>query len=414
MQDKRFTWIHSGQTGAPQMDGVKLSEGQLLKVLDAGLVTGFNTQNAIKATSTASTVTLTYAAGHGYELRQLIEVNGATDTKLNGRHRVIEKTKETITLDAKGVTVFTGSIITKIAPLGFESMFGDTDPLKRAYRSANLQGTRTVLYLDASLPTGHGYNTANPSKRLMVNICQDMTVLGTQINSYTDAVNKKTTYKNGSLFWYQARPYTKTDPTVNVEFRPWVIVGNGDVFYLFNEWQDYNPIGNKLRDLYAFGDVTSLGGATDQYNCLWIGAITKNDADTMYQASTGGQIGGDIDTTPIGFFIKDHTGTGTLQNFVFSTDGSAAVRNTGHSAEVPLIPFPNPVSQSILGFPIYTLTKKGLRALMPRLLSIPQHIQNNIATYDLAITGNILTVAVFYSSQTSGIENGFYAIDLGD
>lgn len=46
MSDKRFTWIHSGQLNAPQMDGVKLSEGQMLKVLDAVLATGFNPQTA--------------------------------------------------------------------------------------------------------------------------------------------------------------------------------------------------------------------------------------------------------------------------------------------------------------------------------------------------------------------------------
>ena len=414
MQDNRFTWMHSGQSGAPQMDGVKLSEGQILKVLDAGLVNGFNPQNAASVTGTASTVTITYAGPHGYELRQLVLISGATDAKLNARHRIIEKTRETITIDAKGITSFTGTIVTKIAPLGFESIFGSNDPLKRAYRSANLQGTRTVLYLDASLPTGHGYNSTNPAKRLMVSLCQDMTVLGTQINSYTDAVNKKTTNKNGSLFWYQARPYTRTEPTISVEYRPWVIVGNGDVFYLFNEWQDYNTMGYKLRDLYAFGDVPSLGGSTDQYSCMWIGAIVQNDADVMYQASTGGQIGGDIDSAPIGFFIKDHTGTGTLQNFVFSVDGTAGYHYTGHSTDTPLIPFPNPVSQSILGFPIYTITKKGLRSFMPRLLSIPQHMQSNIASYDLTITDNLLTVAVFYANRTSGTENGFYAINLGD
>lgn len=414
MQDKRFTWMHSGQTGAPQMDGVKLSEGQMLNVLDAGLVNGFNPQNVSTVKVTASSVTLTYATDHGYELRQLVLVTGATDAKLNGKHRVIAKTRETITLDAKGVTVTTGTITTKIAPLGFESIFGNSTPLKRAYRSANLEGTRTVLYLDASLPTGHGYNATNPAKRLMVDLCEDMTVLGTQINSYTSTINKRGTYKNGSLFWYQARPYTKTEPTVSVEFRPWVIVGNGDVFYIFNEWQDYNAMGNKLRDLYAFGDVDSLGGDTDQYNCMWMGAITENDIDGIYQASTGGQIGGDIDSAGVGFFIKDHTGVGTIQKFVLSPDGRAAVGYSGHSLDVPLIPFPNPASQSMVCLPLHTLTNKGLRATMPRLMSIPQHLQSNIATHDLTITGNILTVAVFYTNRTSGLENGFYAIDLGD
>ena len=414
MSDKRFTWIHSGQLNAPQMDGVKLSEGQMLKVLDAVLATGFNPQTATSATGTTTNVTLTFPGEHGYELKQIVTITGATDAKLNGRHRVLARTRETITVDAKGVTAFTGTIVAKVAPLGFESLFGDTVPLKRAYRSTNIESTRTVLYLDGTIPTGAGYNTANPTKRYMVDLCENMTTLGTQINSYTAVINNKTKSKNGSMFWYQARPSGKLDPCTATDFRSWVIVGNGDVFYLFNEWQDYSVLDSKLRDLYVFGDIDSLGADADQYNCVWAGSMQANDIDGLHHASLGASVGGDIDSYPTGFFIKEYTGIGTLQPFSFTTNGSVTEKSSGKSVETYAIPTPNPVSQSLICFPIHGLTKSGLRGTFPGLMYLPQDLNNNRASYDLAFTGNVITVATALGRNSSSTDNGFYAIDLGE
>lgn len=414
MRDSRFTWMHSGQTGAAQMDGVKLSDGQILKVLDSALIDGFNPQNVVSATIVTTGVKLTYAEEHGYETRQLVTVTGATDVKLNGKHRVIEKTSTTLIIDCVGVSDVTGTMVTRVAPLGFESIFGNTTANKRAYRSTNLEGTRTVLYLDASLPTGHGYSSTNPAKRVMVSMCENMTVLGTEINSYTKTINAKTTRKNGTLFWYQARPSTRTEPTTSIEYRSWVIVGNGDVFYLLNDWQDWTTQEYKLRDMYAFGDVLSLGGETDQHNCMWIGAIAPNDEDKYSTASTGGELGGDVATSPIGLFIKDHTGVGDVQPFVMTTGGYSTVQQSGHNTDALTIPTPNPASSSLICFPIHALTKKGIRGSLPGILALPHHMNNNIGGWDKVITKDILTVAVFYSRATTGYENGFYAFDMGD
>lgn len=415
MTDSRFTWMHSGQKNAPQMDGSKLSEGQILNVLDAALVDGFNSLTSLSATTDSSTVTLEFGVEHGFEIKQLLTISGATDAKLNGRHRVVRKTLTGVTVSAVGVTDATsGTVVVKVAPLGFQSIFGNTTPLKRAYRSENTQSTRTVLFLDASLPTGAGYNTTNPAKRLMVSLCQDMQTIGVEINSYTAAFNKKPTVKNGNMFWYQSRPSTKLEAATSSEFRSWVIVGNGDVFYLFNEWQDYSAVTGKSRDFYAFGDIKSLGGANDVYNCMWIGSMQPNDIDGAHMSTTGAVIGGDIATAPIGMFIKSHTGVGSLQPLVFTTNGTSTISNSGASTDSTPIPMPNPVSQSIVCFPVMGLTTNGLRGVFNNLYAIPQNFNNNAASYDLKIIGNILTVAVLKDRLNTSNDLGFYAIDLGD
>lgn len=413
MSDKRFTWMHSGQVGAPQMDGVKLSEGQFLKVLDAALVNGFNSKTASSTVTNNTSVTITFPGEHGYELKQLVTISGATDVKLNGRHRVISKTRETITINAVGVTVVTGTIVVKVSSLQFESLFGDSVAAKRAYRSSNVTGTQTVIYLDGTLPTGAGYNTANPAKRYMVDLCENMEVLGTMINGYTTVINNKTKNKNGSMFWYQARPSGKLDPCVATDYRSWVLVGNGDIFYLFNEWQDYSALGNKQRDLYIFGDIVSLGDNADQYNCVWAGSMQPNDVDGLYQCSLGASVGGDLDSYPTGFFIKEYTGIGTLQPYTFTVDGSITEKHTGRNLNAHAIPTPNPVSQSLICFPIHALTKTGLRGSFPGLMYLPHNLNSNLASYDLVLTDNVLTVAVGSSRSTSSLDNGFYAIDLG-
>lgn len=418
MQDNRFTWMHAGQVGAPQMTGEKLSEGQILKVLDAGLVNGFNPQNASTVQGTTSTVTLKYMGAHGYELRQLITVSGATDAKLNGRHRIIEKTSDTITIDAKDVSTLTGTITTKISPLGFESMFGDTEPLKRAYRSANLQGTRTVLYLDASLPIGHGYNSANPAKRVMVDLCEDMTTLGTQINSYTSTFNNRPAVRNGQMFWYQARGYEKNVAVNDAVQNNWVIIGNGDFFYLFNDWSR-NSVGIvKHRDWYAFGDVPSFY-SDDKFNCFWAGLINKNDITPMYWAANSATLGGDPNLleysgrTPyaVGFFIKPKNGIGSLQSVSLSLGAlEEYTLASGSSFNITLVD--NLEADTLIALPTYLSAKNLLRAQALKLLALPYSLGNNLG-FDLSVSGDYLFVALSVDGHQDN-EWGYFAFDLGD
>lgn len=413
MSDK-FTWMHSGQIGAPQMNGAAGSNGQMLQVLDACLIDGFNPQTVTVVTKTATTVTLTFGVSHGYELSQIIEVSGATDAALNGQHRITHKTDTTITIDAVGVAVTTGTITTKVAPLEWESMFGSADPLKRAYRSLDTTSTQTVLYLDMTLPTGHGYNATNPAKRAMVSICEDMTTLGVQINSYTDLENNYATNPNGTFFWYQARDNSKTTAVNIATNRPWVIAGNGKIFYLFLEWQSYRYTAtSKLRDLYVFGDADSLAGAQDNHNCMWIGSNTPNDVGSLYAATTGAGIGGiNIDSNPIGFFIKKYDGVGLKQNLVMTSNGLSVAFSTGRSSDPNVIPAPNPTSGSLVCFPLYALTNSGLRAEIPKLNAIPQNLADNVGAYDLSVANGVLVVATSERTRANSINNGFYAVDL--
>lgn len=414
MSDKRFTWMHSGQLGAPQMSGASGSNGQMLQVLDSCLDSGYNSQTVVVITKTATTVTLTYGLPHGYELMQLVEVSGATDPLLNGRHRVMSKTTSSVTIDAVGVGVTTGTISTKVAPLDFESIFGSTYPLKRAYRSKNTETTQTVLYLDMSLPAKHGYNAANPAKRAMLSMCEDMTELGVQINSYTDDKNNYAANPNGSLFWYQARSDAKNTAVKYAENFKWAIVGNSDFFIFMNEWSTYSDnAGKGTKDFYLYGDLPSLGGTNDPYNCAVTCSTTNNDANTsLYTPDIGGVMGG-LDN-PTGYFISAFNGVGKLQPFVSSESGRYLPLNittTYYSGRTIDSPYPNPITQSIIGLPIYARVSQGFRAHIPCVKFIPQNMGEAQKTLDCTVLNDVLIVMVqganFYSSDYA-----YFAFDM--
>lgn len=407
--ESRFNWFSSTQMGAEQMTGIKDSEGQFLKVLDSVLITGVNPQSVSSATNTADSAKLTYDVDHGYEVGQLVLVAGATDDNLNGRHRVIAKTELTITIDAIDVAVLTGTITTKVAPLGWQSIFGDSTPLKRAYRSLKPTSTKSVLFLDMSYPTGHGYNSTNPAKRVMVDVCENMTVLGTQINSFTSAFNNRPAIRNGKMFWYQCRDTAKNTAVTAGEQRNWVVVGNDACFFIFNDWKA-SVNAYPQRDTYFFGDMLDLSGATSIRNCGWTGTILANDVGDLYGPTVGGYMGGnpnEMDKAK-GLMMKSADGTGTVSPFVMSVDGGQTIISSGAEGDMYKEDVPNASSQGLLGLPVYTYTSEYLRALIPAMYCIPQHLVANEADFDKRVFDNTLIVGV-----ESNYTLGFLAFDLG-
>lgn len=407
-----FTWMHAGQLGAPQMNGAAGSNGQMLQVLDACLINGFNLQPVVSAAKTATTVTLTYGVAHGYESRQVVMVTGAADALLNGNHRIISLTVNTITIDAVNVTQVTGTITTKVAPLNFESIFGSTDPLKRAYRSKDIQSTQSVLYLDMTYPASSGYNSANPAKRAMVDICEDMTTLGTQVGSYTSAFNKKPTNRNGAMFWYQVRGGSKSEAVTDSVDRSWVIVGNGSFFYFFNNW--YANSESYSRDPFMFGDFNSLA-PSDGYNCLWAGARTANDAATSTQSATQGcQVGGNPSEYTRGFVMSDALGVGKLLPFALDYGARSPITYSGYDQYI--FEYPNPATGGLIALPLYVTTGVSalsvqMRGIMPKFGGVPQKIPDT--SLDKVCVDKHLIVISHYANAT-GADFGCFTIAMGD
>ena len=412
MAKSRVTWMHSGQLGAPQMNGAKNSEGQMLQVLDACLIDGFNLQSVLSAANNIEGCILSFSAAHGYERGQLVQITGATDSSLNGKFRVVNTETDSITVDAVGVTDFTGSIITKVAALGFESIFGSATALQRAYRSPDLNSTRTVLHLDMSLPVGHGYNVANPVKRAMVDMCEDMVELGVQINSYTDAFNRRPTNRNGKMLWYQARDYNKTTPVTHTVNSNWIVIGNNNHFYLLNDWFKSENYASSmlLRDWYFFGDSPSLVGPTDKFNCAWVGSTFTNDVGNAYFGTSTGTFN---DTSlVVGYYIKSHLGTGTLLPFKTYTSNLENIMYSGVSDTNPAN-FRN-LGSNPFGVGVLASTTVGWRGTLPNLYAVPYKSTNNLGPLNFKQSDGSILVAVQSYADYPIATPGYILFNTGD
>ncbi|UZA47376.1 hypothetical protein LP100_06840 [Moraxella bovis] len=236
--------ISSSQPNSPVVAG---ENGQLLTMLDACLIDGFNSQTA----SSYQDGVLTFGIFHGYIKNQYITIS---DNSGQANYRIKDVSDNQVVLYDK--PNLQGVITTKITPLGWESIFGANDPLRRAYRSKNEKSTKTVLFLDMTYPENHGYHATNPARRAMITLCEDMTTLGVPINDYTASINNKLTNPNGSLFINQAKQYDKRHRVVRNQPTQWLVCGDDKLFFLFI---NFSPNGTVLK-MNIFGDFVAIEG----------------------------------------------------------------------------------------------------------------------------------------------------------
>ncbi|AAZ18872.1 hypothetical protein Psyc_1019 [Psychrobacter arcticus 273-4] len=408
------TWACSTQFGAPQMAGNAGSNGQMLQVLDAILVNGFNSQVSTGIELLLDGfVKIKFGTAVGYQKRQKLLISGADDSNLNGEHIITQVIGNDFVIKAPAVTVTTGTITTKVAPLGWESIFGSLDPLKRAYRSKNPNTTQSVLYLDMTIPANSGYDATNPPKRAMVSICKDMVELGVQIGSYTDGTNDYATNPNGSLFWRQKHSGSSSGTAGIVTTSkpsPWTIVGNGDYFYFMVEWTSSTYVYIEgLKDLYCFGDMPSVLGSLDEWCCAWAGCYSVNDLSTSRTASFNGASIGSQDAR---FFISRHDGLIDMPGFAFSCGGVPGSYTSGNAGTIS---FPNPTSNSMIVSSIYSISSGALRSYVPRLLSVQHTLDTNYTLYNNTFIDGVLLVSMSNNNaSTPSLRVAYFGFDMGD
>lgn len=357
------TWFSAAQSSMPTINS--MDENGIIKILDACLVNGGIERSVLSVTIDGNNVTLDFGSGHGFNLYQIIYISGADDALINGNHKVIGMTNNTATIEVVGALVDTGVIKAKIAPLGYESIFGTTDPLKRAYRSLAASSNKRVLYLDMSYPDNSGYGATAPVRRAMIDVCEDMQTLGVQINSYTSAINNKPTNPNGALFWYQARGSSKTT-NIDSFTVPWMVVGSGDFFYLcigFSSYSSYKTSG--VKDTYGFGEYIALDKEVDA--TFLIAANSNDDTASSHYSEFGSYFGN------------------TINNYVFISTANSfskgmiafAGDNTGYSGLTGGI-YPSPSGNFLFTLPLKVLdATKSIIGFMPAYLFIEHQMLGN-------------------------------------
>lgn len=332
-------FISSQQLNAPQMGS---TNGEMLTVLDAALITGCCPATASGAVIEGDFVKITFGVIHPYMLRQFIVIAGATNPALNGKHRITKVTSTEIWIAKGSITSTTGTLTVKIAPLGWESIFGTTSPTKRAFRSADPTSSRMVLYLNSEYEARVGAHSTKPSQLVKVAICEDMVELGVEIGSVTAAKSDKSA-PHGFYHFVQSASISLGASAPDTP-SPWFIIGDGKIFYFFvNYMHTYRVTSGKAG--YVFGDLPRVS-ADDDYPCVFAASEftwTSSMASANYFVSEIGGFTGrgfTLNPSPLSY---THTLTGSRTpeslRFLVLTPASVSAPTSGKGIISRLNPF---------------------------------------------------------------------------
>lgn len=221
----------STDLGAPVINGVA---GSLAALLRACLQNGYNVQTPSSVVVANGVATATYASAHGYNLNRVILVASANTAAINGKKRVLSVTTYTLSFDATGVAdgAVSGAITTKMAPLGFTEVFTGTN--LAAFKSDDVTAlSRSVLRVA---------DTATTYARVIS--YESMT----DVNTGIGPMPTEAQLSGGA--------YIVKSTTADATARPWVLVGDGRLFYLYTY-----PGGTSGRqNLFWWGESISFRG----------------------------------------------------------------------------------------------------------------------------------------------------------
>ena len=409
------SWFSSEQAGTPV---IASGQNDLLQVLDACLVTGYGEKTAVSASIDGNNVVINFGMSHGFMQGQVVSVTGATDSLLNGKHKIRALTNNTITIEVVGVLNVSGDLVVGVAPLGWSSLLGNSNPLKRAYKSSKPNSSGDILHLDMSYGDPSIYHATTPARRASLSICKEISESGEMIGEVTEVVNNRTVSKNGSLFWYQKRHPLVAQAVTSSGSAPWVVVGNSDFFYIALGWSDgnyqnsgSNPYGSKARDVYGFGDYISLDASLGLPASFLMASHYVNDALSATGISGGpftGYFGARRAINSAHAIVSLFQG-GEKINYnamPFDLQGASTVTSGAGG-----INFPNTYGDVLFTQP-HRLSKTGsVLGFLPSLV----FIENSIGTgYDQRVFGDTLVVNVMNAGAPSAYIMSCVGFNLGD
>lgn len=241
--------------------------GDLIRLLDKALVTGIDfTQITAASIDAQGDVHITLYAAHNAMLFQVVELSGFAPASLNQKYRIkgVPSANElilkphTAIVETSITTVGSG----KIAPLGYEIIFRDTNDVKRVYRAKNPNAEHPFIRVDESLtsPDGTtGVYTSTYAKYAMVGLLEHMDhiddyenpdVLQLPFYPADPAKNWKITGSGGGVIrgwcrWHWARNadgYNSGNDSVSPANgnRTFTLCGNRDALYIFVSFSSGN------------------------------------------------------------------------------------------------------------------------------------------------------------------------------
>lgn len=391
----------STDPGAPVLNGVA---GSLASVLRACLQNGYNVQTPTSVVVASGVATATYASAHGYSANRVILVAGASTVAINGKKRVLSITTNALTFDATGVAdgPVAGTITTKMAPLGFTEIFTGTN--LAAFKSDDVAGqSRSVLRID---------DTATTYARVIS--YESMA----DINTGTGPMPTATQLSGGA--------YIVKSTTADATARPWILVGDGRLFYLWT----YPGSSAGRMNLFWWGEVvsyrpgdafcTSIGGYSSAPS-----SSTNYDPGLWFCGRSFASVSPGATLQAINAEAAVHImqrGIDQLSPSVLSFALSATEACVGSSTvlfsgSAQSLAYPSLVTSGLMLFPVFCRSSSELRADLRGNLPGVFHSPHNLSSMYLTDVSGVASAPgrvflIVPLSNYSGNDVGAVAIDM--
>ena len=407
--------------------------GDLIRLLDKALVTGIDlTQITSASIDAQGDITLSLYAAHNCMLFQIIELSGFADVSVDGALQQINEKYRIKGIPANNQLILKGIVRTvdnpplvnisslgsaKLASLGYEIIFRDTNDVKRVYRAKNPAAQHPYIRVDESLtsPDGTtGVYTSTYAKYAMVGLLERMDHIDDYSNPEVlqlpfDPSNPEKNWKitgagpsvvRGWSRWYWASnrsdAHTK-DTSVSDGNRPFTIIGDQNFFYHIGPHQISN-----IRAAVIQGC-----GVINHNLSPWalLSTITTNNADANFSVEE--VLGG----TPL--VRSDIVTSNQNPFFIIAERNSALMERGAYYQSVPIIP--NYASGSsglysnsdVSALEIPVAANKRLQGTLPHLCWMGGAASNTVIIL-LSEASMYLTIPLNRRGLNSGQWGGIY------
>ena len=257
-------YYHDAMQGAPVLSG---TPGAVIALLDACLITGFNskTVDSLVVAGNIGTITIS-AGGHGFGVDDIIAISGAAPTALNTEFKVLTATSTALTFATTGIAdqTATGTITVKFAPIGgWTKPFSDTN--KAVYQSIDVNASGGLLRVDdtaAIFAPVRAYETMSD-----IDTGSNMTPTTEQQSDF--GISKSN--------------------AVDASARKWALVADKTMVYFGVAVDTAYPLAMNAA---FFGDIVSLKVA-DAYRfsvCFGLSTTTQGDFSQAFWTVNKGQV----------------------------------------------------------------------------------------------------------------------------
>ncbi|WP_042886296.1 hypothetical protein [Cupriavidus necator] len=297
--------LTSQDYGAPTLGA---TAGNLLAVLDACLLNGYGSRPVSSISVSGTTAQVFVGSGHGLMAGQVILISGANESQFNGEFKItaIGQTSVTVTVASGLPASATGTVVFKMAPLGWTKPFSGTN--KAVYRTAATINTVGLYLRVDDNPTALGF-----ANRVA------------QVTAYEMMTDVDTGFYPVPRPAQNVLNWPKSDGTVtNGGLRNWAIYGDDRFFYFW-----VNPCA--VQSLTMNGVTMGFGDLDAQQTMDGYGAILSGFTIDMssYSSINSGDLAYSIPSGTTGYVPRPPNGIGSPQQIGHVSPGTVSASVSG-------------------------------------------------------------------------------------